>query len=261
MAQGPSGETVDGRHPEALARPQRMPRISAIVQARIGSTRLPGKVLMDLEGHPMLWWVLSRVSRSNAVDSTILAIPEGAANDPLSAVAEQAKVRVFRGSEADVLDRYYQAALRQAVQVVVRVPADSPFIDPEIIDAAVIRFQQTKADYVNNFLGRSTFPKGLQVEVMSFDALEKAWKEAARPEEREHVTPYIWGHPELFSLSTFEADADHGRFRWVVDYPEDLATVRRLASRLRPFGPEISWRSILDVAEQEGSAAPARSTD
>lgn len=200
--------------------------VVAVVQARMGSTRLPGKVLADIAGKPMLWYVIERVRRARTVDQVIVATSVAAGDDVLAEFCEKAGVAVFRGSEDDVLDRYYQAARVQGAGTVVRVTADCPFLDPGIIDRVVANYLEGGADYVTNTLERG-FPEGVDTEVFSFGALERAWKEARRPSEREHVTPYLRTSGRFAVRSVGCKDGETlPELRLAVDEPEDLAFAR-----------------------------------
>lgn len=208
-----------------------MSRIVAIIQARVGSTRLPGKVLKDICGKPMIWHVIERVKKAKLVEKVIVATTVKEEDDEIVKIAEQCGVKSFRGSEDDVLDRYYQAAKELGADVIVRVTADCPLIDPLIIDKTIEFFLKGNFSYVSNAL-KPTFPDGLDVEVFSFEALHKAWEKATKLSEREHVTPYIWKHPEDFKIGNFESGLDFSHLRWTVDKEEDLQFVREVYKRI-----------------------------
>jgi spore coat polysaccharide biosynthesis protein SpsF (cytidylyltransferase family) len=203
----------------------------AVIQARMGSTRLPNKVLADLGGSPMLAQVAARVRQARTVDEVVVATSTASQDDAVEVFCASQGISCFRGSENDVLDRYYQAARAFAADVVVRISADCPLHDPRVIDAVVSRFDPARADYVSNTVER-TYPDGLDTEVFSFAVLERAWREAAWTSEREHVTPYIWKHPELFRIEQVKQSADLSALRWTVDEPRDLALVREVYRRL-----------------------------
>jgi spore coat polysaccharide biosynthesis protein SpsF (cytidylyltransferase family) len=183
-------------------------KITAIIQARMGSTRLPGKVLMDLAGKTVLARVVSRLRRAERVDEIVVATTDSLADDAIVPECHQLKVEYFRGSENDVLDRYYQTARVCAAGAVVRITSDCPVIDPQLVDETIRLLQQQGGDYCSNVLPR-TYPRGLDTEVFTVAALEQAWREARDPSEREHVTPYFYRHPELFRLVSL--DAGHRR--------------------------------------------------
>ncbi len=203
----------------------------AIIQARMGSTRLPNKVLADLGGKPMLAQVVARVRRARTIDEVVVATSTAPQDDAIESFCATQVISCFRGSEDDVLDRYYQTASAFKADVVVRITADCPLHDPRVIDTVVSHFDPARADYVSNTVER-TYPDGLDTEVFSIAALERAWREAAWISEREHVTPYIWKHPDLFRLDQVKQSVDLSALRWTVDEPRDLALVREVYRRL-----------------------------
>ena len=214
--------------------------VVAIVQARMGSTRLPGKVLMDLAGRPMLAHVIHRAAAIHGVDQVVVATTTAPQDQPILRQAPRWGAIPFAGSEADVLDRFYHAARSIQAAVIVRITADCPLLDPDVSSAVLAHFFRQEADYATN-TQPPTFPDGLDTEVLSFAALERAWREAVLPSEREHVTPYLWKHPDRFRLANLAASVDHAALRWTVDEPQDLAFVRAIYARLyqsgrRPFG-------------------------
>ncbi len=174
-------------------------KIVAIVQARMGSTRLPGKALKDLHGRTMLARVVRRALRSALIDKLVVATTEKKADDVIVSECDSLGISCFRGSEDDVLDRYYQAARAFSADLIVRITSDCPLIDPEIIDRVVQAFLDNCPDYASNTI-ESTYPRGLDVEVFAFDALKKAWCEASMDFQHVHVTPYIYLHPDQFRI-------------------------------------------------------------
>jgi glutamate-1-semialdehyde aminotransferase/spore coat polysaccharide biosynthesis protein SpsF (cytidylyltransferase family) len=198
-----------------------------LIQARMGSSRLPGKTLADVAGHPMLWHVVNRVRRAGRVDEVLVATTDQPADDPIAEFCAQEGIGCFRGGEQDVLDRFYQAAKANAADVVIRITADCPLIDPGVIDKVLARFDCGDCDYTSNVL-RYTYPDGLDTEVFSFAALEQAWREARRPSEREHVTPYL--RTEKFRVANVESETPVApwQYRWTVDHPADLQFVRKV---------------------------------
>lgn len=203
----------------------------AVVQARMGSARLPGKVLADLGGRPVVQHVVNRAAAIDGVDDVVLAIPEGADDDPLDAAARGLDVRVLRGHPTDVLSRYYAAARVTNADAIVRITADCPLLDPAISGRVVERFQAGNADYVSN-IHPPTFPDGYDTEVMTRDALETAWREASDPYEREHVTPFIWQRAERFRVANVLSSEDRSSWRLTLDTAEDLERLRAIWSRL-----------------------------
>lgn len=223
--------------------------ITAIIQARTGSTRLPNKVLLPLMGKPMLAHVIERVQASQKVDQIILATTTHESDDALAGLADSLGVACYRGSENDVLDRYYQAAKLHQASVVVRITGDCPVIDPAVIDRTIGLFQSDNYAYVNNFLHR-TYPDGLDTEVFTFAALETAWQEANLPSEREHVTPYLYKHPEKFPQAGLVQAPDLSHFRWTVDEPVDFEFIQAVYAGLYAQNPLFDMHAITAFLEQ-----------
>ncbi len=231
--------------------------IAAIVQARLGSSRLPGKVLMDICGKPLLWHVLERVKAAGTLNDIIVATTNMPEDAPLREFLEQQDVKVFIGSEDDVLDRFYQAATHFGVDVIVRITPDDPFKDPDVIDRAVKLLVEADppVDYVSNcsYDGsiRATYPEGIDVEVMTFDCLNKMWQRADRPSEREHLTPYLFRRSDEFKTLGFEYSEDLSDLRWTIDYPRDMEFAREIYQRLFPAKPIFLMSDILEVLRRE----------
>lgn len=220
-----------------------------IVQARMTSTRLPGKVLMEVLGKPLLAYQLERLRRVRLADEIVLATTTNQTDDVLAEFAAQEGVACCRGDEQDVLDRYYQAAVMAKADVVVRVTSDCPLIEPAIIDDVIqVYFESPGVDYVSNALSR-TYPRGLDIECFSFEALETAWKNADKAYEREHVTPYLY-QQDVFSKKEVKADGDYSSYRWTVDTPEDYQLIRLLLEEVYPMNPSFSWREVLQALER-----------
>jgi spore coat polysaccharide biosynthesis protein SpsF len=200
-------------------------RTVVIIQARMSSTRLPGKVLLPLGDKTVLGQVIHRVKRCPRLDEIVIATTDAPEDGAIVAEAERNQTAWFRGSLEDVLARYYGAAKASRAEVVVRVTSDCPLFDPELLGQMLDVFRalpQTAREmsYLSNTLKR-TYPRGLDAEIFSFAALERAHRQAAKPYEREHVTPYIYEHPELFRLHSHQGPADHSSHRWTLDTPED----------------------------------------
>ena len=207
--------------------------IAAIIQARMGSTRLPGKVMADLRGQPLVDRVVGRARQAASLDAVVVATSDHASDDILAAHCAARAIPCFRGSQDDVLDRYYRAAEQTEATVVVRLTADCPMLDPGVIDRVVATFRSGGFDYVSNVLEPS-YPDGLDVEVFGRKALDRAWREAALRSDREHVTPFIWRQPDRFRLGSERHAEDLSALRWTVDEPQDLEFVRRVYQRLDP---------------------------
>ncbi len=223
--------------------------VVAIVQARMTSTRLPGKVLMPILGRPMLHYQLERMRRATRLDRIVVATTVNATDDPIVAFCKAEGVDVTRGSEADVLSRYVGAAQSFNAATVVRVTSDCPLMDPQLLDDAVARFGSptqgaVRSDYLSNMLEPS-FPYGLAVEVMTSAALYAAGSEARDPQEREHVTPFIYWRPQRFKLESITMQPDLSACRWTVDTPEDFELVSRIIAALHPATPAFGIQDVL----------------
>lgn len=224
-------------------------RVVAIIQARMGSTRLPGKALKDIAGETMLARVVARARCAHLLDEVVVATTTKEADEAIVAECERVDAPVFRGSEEDVLDRYHQAAKALEAEAVVRITSDCPLIEPGVIDRVVHTFLAKPADYASNSLSR-TYPRGLESEVIGMAALARTWREAKESYQRVHVTPYIYENPALFRLVSITADRDYSTYRWTVDTQEDLDFVREVYAR---FGDDdsFSWREVLALLERE----------
>ncbi|WP_029010442.1 cytidylyltransferase domain-containing protein [Azospirillum halopraeferens] len=227
------------------------PRVVCISQARIGSTRLPGKVLMEAAGAPLLAHHLNRLRRCRSVDAVVLATTVRPDDDPVADLAGRLGVAVFRGDEADVLGRFAGAAAMADADVVVRVTADCPLIDPVLVDRAVALFHAGRArtppvDYVA--IDTTRFPRGLDAEVFTRAALDTAAAEATDPAEREHVTPFLYRRPDRFRLGEPLAPEGPPRpLRWCVDEPADFDLVSRLLEALMPGTPDFGWQDCCNL--------------
>lgn len=225
--------------------------VIAIVQARMGSTRLPGKVLLDLAGKPMLARGIERIQRAQRIDDIVIATTEKSADDNIISLCREYGWNFFRGSETDLLDRYYQAARKYHAKNIVRITSDCPLIEPTIVDRLIEKFfaLETHMDYMSNIFPLRTYPRGLDAEVMSFSALERCWKEEPNPAYREHVTLYIHHNPGLFKISEMNNDQDLSSMRWTVDTPEDFEFANRVYHH---FGERLfSWTDILDLLQKK----------
>jgi len=208
-----------------------MKKITVIIQARLGSTRLPNKVLADIEGKSMLWHLINRLKHSKYNPELVIATTTSENDKKIIDLSKNLGLKSLAGSEDDVLDRYYQAALKNNAETIVRITADCPMIDPVVMDKVIEKFFEENSDYASN-THPPTYPDGLDVEVFSFKTLKKAWNEAKRSTEREHVTYFIYTHPELFKLSNVVNPIDLNELRWTVDEKEDLDFVREIYKNL-----------------------------
>jgi len=229
----------------------------AIIQARMGSTRLPGKVIMDLGGDTVLARVVRRLCRAKFVDEIVIATTSSDADDAIVRECERLGVPWFRGSEDDVLDRYYQAAQTYAAGAVVRITSDCPLIDPELVDGTIRVFQEQHCDYASNLFPR-TYPRGLDTEVFTVAALERDWREARAPYQREHVTPFLYEHPELFRLVSLRGQIDYSQYRWTLDTAEDLQLLRAIYARFSNQD-NFGWREAVALMEREPELAELNS--
>ncbi len=229
-------------------------RVVAIVQARMGSTRLPGKVLEPLDDKSMLWHVLRRAKAAKSLDAVVLATTTAPEDRALEPVAAALGVETVFGHPTDVLDRYYRAAKAAKADAVARLTADCPFLDPQVIDECVGLFRTSGKAYASNAIKRS-YPDGLDVEVFSFAALETAWKEAQLGSEREHVTPFIWKNPARFPAAELVTSPDLSALRWCVDKPEDLEVARAVCRGLAPDGRMFGYQELLKYVQKRPELA------
>ena len=225
-----------------------------VIQARMGSTRLPGKVLADLAGQTMLARVVERVRRARLAGRVVVATSTAAEDTPICRQCDRLAVDHFRGDPTDVLDRFQQAAIAFQAERIVRITSDCPLIDAEVFDRVVGAFLEHAVDYASNVVQR-TYPRGLDTEVMTAEALATAWREAREPYQRAHVTPFLYQHPARFRLLDVLAERDLDNFgpgdyerlnqwRWTVDTAADLAFVAAVYQRLGQDGVVFSWRDV-----------------
>ncbi len=243
------------------------PNVVAIIQGRMSSSRLPGKILADIAGQPMLQRVFVRTSRSASVSQTLFATTTDPSDDPVAEYCDFSGIPFTRGSLYDVLDRYYQTAKSAQADVVVRITADCPVIDPELIDNVVNTLLETgdsRFGFVCNRLPppyHRTYPIGLDIEACTFKALEQAWKKAKEPQHREHVMPYLYEGVELitdnrslqtgtsprgYNIALLHHATDFGDYRWTVDTPEDLEFMRQVYAHFNGRD-DFSWKEVLDL--------------
>ena len=224
----------------------------AIIQARMTSTRLPGKVLMEVSGRPMLGYQIERVARAKRVDRIVLATTTNATDDPVAAFAESAGIGLYRGSENDVLGRVAEAARTSLAQgtpaAIVRLTADCPLIDPELIDAVVdcLANSAPPVDYASNAIPRC-WPIGLDVEAMTFDALMQADLDASDSYDREHVTPFLYRQPDRFRIGHVPSPEPLSHHRWTLDEAADFDLLSAILTALYPTKPNFGYRDVLDL--------------
>jgi spore coat polysaccharide biosynthesis protein SpsF (cytidylyltransferase family) len=220
-----------------------MTKILSIIQARTGSTRLPGKVLLPLEDKTVLEHVIERTRKSRLINKTIVATSIKKQDLPIVKICAEKNIQVFTGSETNVLDRYYQAARLFLPDNIVRITADCPAIDPVIIDKTIKKCLRENADYASNQL-TETYPDGLDLEIFTFKALEQAWKKAKKPSEKEHVTPYIRYNPSLFKIAGIESKENLKNKRWTLDEPRDYEFLKIIFKQVYTKKPDILTEDV-----------------
>lgn len=222
---------------------QGRPRALAVVQARMTSSRLPGKVLADLAGRPALGLLLERLARSTELDGVVVATSVEESDDPVAELVRSTPgVELARGPLSDVLERYRLTLATHPCDAVVRITADCPLMDPTVVDCVVDRWRTGAEQYVTNVIEPRSFPVGMDVEVVAADALRAAASEATEPHDREHVTPFVRARPQRFPQARVERSPAAGDIRIVLDTPQDLASIRELVER---SGPNAGMEELL----------------
>ena len=223
--------------------------IGCIIQARMGSSRLPGKVLKELEeGKPVLFYLLKQLKHCKLMDKIVIATTNLKEDDKIDFFAGKERIECFRGSSKNVLERYYKCAKKYEFSTIVRITGDCPLIDPQIVDLVIEKYKENTFDYVTNCLKR-TFPYGTEIEIFSFNSLEKAYKNAELPSEKEHVTPYIRNHENEFRIYNIENKEDISNYRWVVDKKNDFELVKKIVSKIKTS--PILMKDILLLLKSE----------
>lgn len=228
-------------------------RTVAIVQARMGSTRLPAKVLAEISGKPMLAWVVDRARLAQSLDEVIVATSVEDQDQPIADLCKEQSYACCRGSMTDVLDRYHQCAGAADAEVIVRLTADCPLIDPGLIDMTVQAFVNADSPVAfatNRLPWDRTYPIGLDIEVCSKEVLDIAWREAEQQHQREHVMPFIYEHPERFAVLELRSEIDYSDMRWTVDTQADLSLIRIIVERLGRR-EDFSWLEVLALFEAD----------
>ncbi len=210
--------------------------IGAIVQARMTSSRLPGKVMMEIQGRPVIDYLFERLSFCRKLQTVVLATTTNREDDPVIEYSQQKGIPFFRGSEHDVLDRYYQAALRFGITHIMRITGDCPLLDPDICDRLIEAYLNEQVDYI---VTAQTYAEGLDCEVFSFEALETAWKDAKLQTEREYVTQYFHNHSDHFKMSILPSEKDDSKYRFTVDEKEDFVVVKAILEGLSRQGKDF----------------------
>lgn len=223
-----------------------------IVQARMGSTRLPGKVLMEIKGRPVLWHVVNRLKYCKSIDRIIIATTTEKIDDAIEGFCRHNAIDFYRGSENDVLDRFYKTAERYKIDCIVRITSDCPLTDPVLIDEIITYYNQNHYDLVANLTlddsGR-TYPRGLDVEVFSFERLKDAFMNAQTQFEREHVTPYMYSATKNFYC--YKNNTDYSKYRWTLDTPDDLALIAEIYQSLYNPGKIFLYSDILELINRK----------
>ena len=248
LPQDTRGDSID------LVAPIENKKTVAIIQARLGSSRLPGKILLDIAGQSMLERVVARVGQAKLADQVVIATTTESTDDPLIEYCEARNWSYYRGSEHDVLDRYLETARRFSATRVVRITSDCPLIDPEVIDQLVqlstASTAQAEFEYCCNFYPERHFPRGLDCECISTQALERIARLATSPEHREHVTLYAYRNPERFSIGSLKSSSDFSGFRWTVDTPEDLELIRTIYHHFESLGVyQFDWKQTIAACQ------------
>jgi|TARA_B100001142_G_C14318409_1_gene649410 spore coat polysaccharide biosynthesis protein SpsF len=222
--------------------------IVAILQARMGSSRLPGKVMMPIMGRPMLELQIERIIRAPLIDKLVVATTIESLDDKVEELCCSIDIDCFRGSEEDLLDRYYESAKQYNAEYIVRLTGDDPLSDPNLINDMIAKMKACKYDVVTNTL-YPTYPEGLDLTVLTAETLNRAWREASLRSEREHVTPYIFNNPEEFDVFHYKQDIDRSNLRWTVDYEEDMYFVKEIYNSLYPFNSAFTTDDIYKLLE------------
>jgi|SaaInlStandDraft_6_1057023.scaffolds.fasta_scaffold07614_2 spore coat polysaccharide biosynthesis protein SpsF len=223
--------------------------IGCIIQARMGSTRLPGKVMKKIdEENPVLYYVLKQLQFSTLLEKMVVATTILDEDDVIENYVKNMGIDVFRGNTNDVLDRYFECAKKFSIDIIIRITADNPLIDPIMVDDMIKKFTTNSYDYLTNAHVR-TFPYGTEVEIFTFEALERAWKNAKKPSEQEHVTPYFYNNPNHFKIFNIENSTNTSNLRWTIDRQNDLILVKLIVSKIKKR--PILMTDILELFSRE----------
>lgn len=232
-----------------------LPKIITVIQARIGSSRLPGKILLPLAGKPLLLRMYERVASAIYVGDIVVALTEDELDNQLEVLCLKNNIKSFRGSSHDLLDRHYNAAKINGAEVVIKIPSDCPLIDPQVIDKVILYYinNSNKYDFVSN-LHPPSYPDGNDIEIMSFKTLENAWINAKQTFEREHTTPFIWENPDNFRIGNvlWETGLNYSMtHRFTIDYREDYEFIKRVYDELYYKNERFGLKDILLLLEEK----------
>lgn len=223
--------------------------IVAIIQARLGSTRFPRKIFADLAKRPLIWHVINRLKYSQKIDNIVLATTDTSIDDELAIWAENEGINIFRGSENNVLQRYYYAAKQYSANIIVRITADDPFKDPIIIDRVIAKLLNEELEFAYNN-NPPTFPEGLDTEVFTYSALEKAYLESTDAYEKEHVTQYFYRNKDIFKQANYSNDRNLSGFRWTIDTELDYEMTKHIYDVLYKENEIFMMNDILELLEE-----------
>lgn len=218
----------------------------AIIQARMGSTRLQGKILKKICGKEILLHIVDRIKECKLIDKIVIATTEKSSDDEVEAFCKRNNIEYFRGSEDNVLERFFKCADKHNADIIVRVTADDPLKDPKVIDKGLSIFLDNKYDYVSNTI-KPTYPEGIDIEIFSFQALIKAFNEASLESEKEHVTPYIWKNAEKFNVYNFENNVDLSYMRWTLDTEDDFNFINKIYQELYQDNKMFYMQDVIDL--------------
>ena len=226
--------------------------VVGVVQVRMGSSRLPGKVMAEIEGRPMTWHIVSRLRHARLLRNVVIAVPDGERDEPIRCMARDESIPYFAGSEADLIDRIYKTAVRFRADAIVRITGDCPLVDPDVVDLLVRTYldRAEELDYVSN-ARPPTFPHGLDAEVYPIATLQRLWHEIKDPLYREWFPVYVWEHEDELRTCNVEHSENLSHLRWTVDYEEDLAFVRQVYNRLYADGRVFRMMDVLQLLEIE----------
>ncbi|WP_431811458.1 cytidylyltransferase domain-containing protein [Lysinibacillus sp. FW12] len=223
-------------------------RIVAIIQARMGSTRLPGKILKKVNGRPLLSYQIERLKQSNYINDLVIATTIDEKDDLIVEFCEKNNILSFRGSEKDVLARYYETAKAFKAEAIVRITSDCPIIDVQVVDKTIQFFIDKNFEYVSNTVER-TYPRGLDTEIFTFAALEIAYNEAILERDREHVTAYFYTNPDIFKIGSVCNEIDYSKYRWTVDTEEDFQLIKNIIENLYSENPQFTLHDTVQLME------------